>query len=90
METEHKAVAIRYDIDAQGEWKEAEQKLFATADEAEAWCEAALEEGQTMAWAETPIGMQGSVEDVEYDDWKHVWEIAGWDGEGICEIDYED
>lgn len=85
----HPAVAIRYAI-KNDEWTEVEQKHFDSAEEAEAWCEAQLPEGAEMAWAETQIGLQGSVADVEYEDWEHVWEVAGWDGEGIEELRYED
>lgn len=83
-------IAIRYDIDANGEWNEKEQKICNSHAEATEWCEAQLEEGETMEWAETQIGEQGSVEGVEYDDWKSVWEIAGWDGEGVEELQYDD
>ncbi len=87
--TKHSAVLIRYEI-RNDVWTEVAQTVFASAEEAEAAAEAQLDDGQEMAWAETQIGLQGSVADVEYDDWKHVWEIAGWDGEGIEELQYED
>lgn len=83
-------IAIRYDIDANGEWNEAEKKVCESHAEATEWCESQLGEDQTMEWAETHIGEQGSVEGVEYDEWEHVWEIAGWDGEGVEELQYDD
>lgn len=87
MDEQTRAVAIRYAITSDN-WTEAERRVFDTADEAEAWCESQLPEGTEMAWAETQIGMQGSIADLEYEEWEHVWEIAGWDGEGICELEY--
>lgn len=88
-----RAKAIRYEI-VFDTWHERESKTFEgndAAERAEAWCEAFLTEGESMAWAETQIGMQGSVEDLDYDDWQSVWEIVGLDAEGnVEELQYGD